>query len=158
MTSEPLQIVSVREQPEELECFIACFNRWWGSEATLPVYRDCMTSCLESPSPLPQWYLLRDDVGAVLGGVGLVTNDFISRMDLWPWLCALYVEEGRRGQDLGRMLIEHVKVETARLGFGEVYLCTDHIGYYERFGFRYLGQGYHPWGEASRIYAASLPA
>ena len=35
-------------------------------------------------------------------------------------------------------------------------LSTDHAGLYEKWGFRYLGQGYHPWGAESRIYERTL--
>lgn len=33
---------------------------------------------------------------------------------------------------------------------------TEHVGYYEHYGFIYLGQGWYHWGENSRIYAAPL--
>lgn len=38
----------------------------------------------------------------------------------------------------------------------KLYLSTDHAGLYEKWGFRYLGQGYHPWGAESRIYERTL--
>lgn len=34
--------------------------------------------------------------------------------------------------------------------------AIDYIGVYEKYGFQYIGQGYHPWGEESRIYQADL--
>lgn len=150
-----MNILSLRGNPEQAARFIAYFQSRWASAGSLEVYRDCMEACLHSAAPLPQWYLLEDG-GRTVGGAGLITNDFISRMDLWPWLCALYIEEGYRGHAYGALLIEHCKAEAARLGFGALYLCTDHTGYYEHYGFRYLAQGYHPWGESSRIYAAPL--
>jgi len=98
----------------------------------------------------PQWYAL-EDAGRVIGCAGLIANDFISRQDLWPWLCALYVDPDARGRGCGRLLIDRAREDAHRAGFPYVYLCTDHIGYYEKYGFEYIGRGYHPWGEESRI-------
>ena len=60
-------------------------------------------------------------------------------MDLYPWLAALYVEEDCRGNGCGKMLIEHVVKDAGLLCFKNLYLCTDHIGFYERFGFDFIG-------------------
>jgi len=53
-------------------------------------------------------------------------------------------------------LIEAVKKDTAKAGFLKLYLATEHKGYYEKFGFNYIGEGYHPWGESSRIYGCDV--
>lgn len=150
-----MEIVSVRERPAFAREFIAYFQKRWASEASKPVYEDCILSCLDSPSPLPQWYLLMDG-DHIVGGAGLIANDFISRMDLWPWLCALYIEKEYRGHEYGALLIARAKEDAKKAGFEFLYLCTDHVGYYERYGFEYLAQGYHPWGESSRVYRARV--
>lgn len=149
-----LQLFSVREHPELTEDVIAFFQRHWATENSMKVYENCIRSCIETESPLPQWYVLMLN-GKIVAGAGLITNDFISRMDLWPWLAALYVEEECRGCALGRELIRHALDEAARLGFDNLYLCTDHIGYYEKYGFTAIAEGFHPWGDRSRIYRAS---
>ncbi len=119
------------------------------------MYEDAINRSLGAANPLPQWYLLMEN-DLILGCAGLITNDFISRGELYPWLCALYVEETQRGRGYGAKLIEHVAAETRRLGFPQLHLCTDLEGYYERSGFVYNGLGYHPWGEASRVYSRVL--
>lgn len=150
-----MQIFSVRENKENAWDFIRYFQKCWATPQSEMVYEDCILHCLDAKSSLPQWYLLREK-NEILGCVGLIVNDFISRGDLYPWLCALYVEEKHRGKGYGGALIEHCKGEAKRLGFSQLYLCTDHVGYCEKFGFSYLGQGYHPWGEQSRIYEIEL--
>lgn len=117
------------------------------------VYEDCITTSIGAKSPLPQWYLLLED-DKIIGCAGLITNDFISRMDLFPWLCALYIEEKYRGNSYGQLLIERIKQDTRKFGYEKLYLCTDHVGYYEHYGFEYIATGYHPWGDSSRIYMA----
>ena len=146
-----MRILSLRETPRELERFIRYFSARWRNEA---LYRDCMTACLNSDSPLPQWYLLLNEKGEIIGGAGLIVSDFTARGDLWPWLCALYVEEAYRGHAYGARLIAHVKKEAARLGYRKLHLSTEHVGYYEKYGFRYLGVSSDPFGSSSRIYCA----
>ncbi|MHA7109613.1 GNAT family N-acetyltransferase [Sunxiuqinia elliptica] len=149
-----MNVISVREQPAYKDMAIAYFQKNW--KGVLPViYEDCINHSIEASAPLPQWYLLMNEA-TIIGCAGLITNDFISRMDLYPWVCALFIEEQHRGNSYGSILLEQAKKDSAKAGFQSLYLCTDHIGYYEKYGFSYLAQGYHPWGEESRIYQAQL--
>ncbi|PYA85859.1 GNAT family N-acetyltransferase [Serratia marcescens] len=150
-----MDMISVRQAPELAPRAIAYFQRHWATAETLMMYEDAINRSLGAANPLPQWYLLMEN-DQILGRAGLITNDFISRGELYPWLCALYVEEAQRGRGHGAKLIEHVAAETRRLGFPQLHLCTDLEGYYERSGFVYNGLGYHPWGEASRVYSRAL--
>lgn len=152
-----MRILSVRDHPESIQLFIDSFSKWWASETTRPVYQNCIENTPGADSPLPQWYLLVDETHTVvIGGAGLITNDFVSRMDLCPWLCALYVEEPYRNNGYGAVLIEHVCAQAQALGFEKVHLCTGLAGYYEKHRFTHVGDGFHPWGEKSRIYERRL--
>lgn len=150
-----MKVVSVRENPEFEKTAIEYFQKHWASESSNPVYEDCIHHCITAENPLPQWYLLMSGE-EIIGCAGLITNDFISRMDLYPWICAVYIEEKHRGNAFGKILLEKAKEDAAKAGFENVYLCTDHIGYYEHYGFEHIGTGYHPWGETSRIYKANI--
>ena len=129
-----MKIISLRQCPDELGRFVDFFSRHWGMRE---LYRNCMTASLSTKSPLPQWYLLVEEDDRIVGGAGLVSNDFISRMDLWPWLCALFVEDEFRGHAYGALLIQYLKQESCRLGFLKLYLATDSTGYYEKYGSQY---------------------
>ena len=146
-----MKIVSVRENPEYTDIAIHYFQSKWANDNSMMVYEDCIKHCVNAEAPLPQWYLLYHEE-TIVGCAGLITNDFISRMDLYPWVCALYIEEAHRGNHYGSLLLKRAVKDTKAAGFSHVYLCTDHIGFYERYGFEYIGMGYHPWGDHSRIY------
>ncbi|QYE99783.1 GNAT family N-acetyltransferase [Paraclostridium sordellii] len=150
-----MNIISIKKQPEYASIAIKYFQEKWASKDSLKVYEDCINNCIISNSPLPQWYLLLNN-DEIVGCAGLITNDFISRMDLYPWVCALYIEEKYRGNSYGSILLSEAKKDALNAGFKRLYLCTDHIGYYEHYDFNYIGTGYHPWGDESRIYEADL--
>ena len=148
------KILSVRENPSIKNKAIEYFQKCWPS--VLPIiYEDSINHCVDARNSLPQWYLL--EMGdKLIGCAGLITNDFISRGDLYPWLCALFIDKQFRGNSYGSLLIDKIKLDTKRFGYNFLYLCTSHVGYYEKHDFSYLGQGYHPWGEESRIYEIEL--
>lgn len=146
-------IISVRDNPEYSDRTIDYFTAKWRIPQI--IYQDCIANSITTTSPLPRWYLLVNSIDVIIGGFGLITNDFISRQDLWPWLCALYVEEPYRGHAFGAKMLEHGKREAKRLGYEKLYLCTDHIGYYEKYGWRYIGDGYSVKGEPGRIYEST---
>ena len=149
-----MNIISIRENPDYKDIAIKYFQQSWKS--VLPIiYEDCITHCIKARNSLPQWYLLEKN-SEIIGCAGLITNDFISRGDLYPWVCAIFIDAKYRGNAYGSLLIEKAKTDTKRAGFEHLYLCTSHIGYYEKYNFEYIGQGYHPWGEESRIYELEI--
>jgi GNAT superfamily N-acetyltransferase len=148
-------VVSLRQDPTMLPEAIRYIASKWADPKNTQVYVDCLTHTSGSRAPLPQWYLLIEGE-RIIGCAGLITNDFISRMDLYPWICAMFVEEDCRGNNFGELMINKAIEDAKKAGFEEIYLATDHVGYYEHFGFQFVGIGYHPWGESSRIYALEI--
>jgi len=148
-----IKIISVRDYPEYLDRAVGYFSCKFsvGRE----IYYDSISNSLTTDSPLPRWYLMMKN-NNIIGSYGLITNDFISRQDLWPWLCALYIEESERGQRLGAILLEHGRIEAGKLGYAKVYLATDHVGYYEKYGWHYFENGYHVSGAETRIYETKV--
>ena len=150
-----MKVYSVRKHPELKEKAIKYFQLKWANEDSKMVYEDCISHSITTENPLPHWYLLMEG-DEIIGCAGLITNDFISRMDLYPWICAVYIEKKHRGKGYGSLLMEQAKKDAKAGGFSHLYLCSDHVGYYEKYGFEYLATGYHPWGEKSRIYSTEL--
>ena len=149
-----MNIISIRKHPEYKDEAISYFQEKWPS--VLPIiYEDCINHSINAKNSLPQWYLLKKGHDTI-GCAGLITNDFISRGDLYPWINALFIDENHRGHAYGSLLIDQAKADAKEFGFDYVYLSTEHVGYYEKYGFSYIGNGYHPWGGESRIYEIKL--
>jgi len=149
-----MRIISIRENPNYKDIAIAYFQQSWKSVWPI-IYEDAIDHCINAKNDLPQWYVLEKE-NEIIGCAGLITNDFISRGDLYPWVCALFIDEKQRGHAYGSFLMDKAKRDAKKMGYNFLYLCTGHIGYYEKYGFKYIGQGYHPWKEESRIYQIAL--
>lgn len=148
-----MYIIDALSHPEYKEKIIDYFILRWSSEDSKNVYIDAINNA--SIDKANNWYLLMDN-NKIVGCAGLISNDFVSRMDLTPFLCALYIEKEYRGKNLGKLLIDKIKEDALSRGFDHLYLVTNHIGYYEHFGFEYFATGYHPWNDSSRIYKANI--
>ena len=110
-----MKVISIRENPEFTEQAIQYIQNAWSEVAPI-IYEDCIKNCLTATQPLPQWYLLEKN-GEIIGCAGLITNDFISRMDLYPWLCAIFINEDESGNNFANILVNKAIDDTKKFGF-----------------------------------------
>lgn len=151
-----MKIIDIREYPEWLDMAADYFSSKWGVPRHL--YHQSMAESLTTQSPVPRWYLMLEQ-DKVIGGFGMIENDFMQNPGQWPWLCALYLEPDWRGRRLGAKMLEFARREAGKMGLAKLFLNTEHIGFYEKYSWRYLGMFPHQSGENVRVYEAdSIPA
>ena len=127
-------LVPLRDRPDMLQRAAAWFHQKWS--VPLEAYRESMEECLAGKSPVPQWYLALEG-DRIVGGIGVIENDFHDRKDLAPNVCAVYTEEDRRCQGIAGALLELVCRDMKELGIPTLYLVTDHTSFYERYGWEF---------------------
>ena len=131
---EKYQYITLREKPELMDKAAAWFNSKWG--VPKEAYLECMTSYLKQETELG-WFLCLDGE-RIVGGLGVIENDFHDRPDLTPNVCAVYTEESCRCQGIAGKLLNMAVENLRSKGISPAYLVTDHIGFYERYGWEFL--------------------
>ena len=127
-------LVPLRDKPDMLQKAAAWFHQKWG--VPMEAYRESMEDCLTGKGPVPQWYLALDGE-RIVGGMGVIENDFHHRKDLAPNVCAVYTEEDRRCQGIAGALLGLVCRDMKELGIPTLYLVTDHTSFYERYSWEF---------------------
>lgn len=80
--------------------------------------------------------LLNDDI--LIGFISIFPTDGEERKDLSPWYATMYVKEEYRGKGYSKILNDAILEEAKKRGFKKLYLKTDLINYYEKFGATFL--------------------
>ncbi len=88
--------------------------------------------------------------------LNLAERDCIDAPEYTPWIGFVHTATEYRGHRYIGKLIEHACVVAREYGAARVYLATDHIGLYEKYGFTYLENRVSVYGEDSRIYIRDL--
>lgn len=131
---ETLSIVTLREKPELIQRAAAWFHSKWGVPEQ--AYFACMQAYLSGESEYG-WYLCMDGE-KIVAGMGVIENDFHDRKDLAPNVCAVYTEEAYRCRGIAGKLLGYVVEDCREKGISPLYLVTDHIGFYEKYGWEFL--------------------
>ena len=126
--------LSLRDKPE-LKNDAA---EWFSSKWSVPkeAYLHCMDAYLNHQTELG-WYICLDD-DRIIGGLGTIENDFHDRKDLNPNICAVYTENEFRNQGIAGRLLNMAVDDLKTKGITPVYLVTNHVGFYERYGWEFL--------------------
>ncbi len=143
-------IIRLHERPAYWEPAAQWFHQRWN--VPLEAYRESMRACISGKSPVPAWYLCLEGTN-IIGGLGVIENDFHLRKDLTPNLCALYVDPPYRNQGIAGRLLEQVCLDMRMQGIQTLYLLTDHTHFYERYGWEFLCMVEEEGGRGeSRLY------
>ena len=110
------------------------FHDKWG--VPKEAYLDCIAAYLDHKTEFG-WYLCLEG-SRIVGGMGVIENDFHDRKDLTPNVCAVYTEEAYRCKGIAGRLLNLVMNDMRSKGITPIYLITDHIGFYERYGWEFL--------------------
>lgn len=153
-----MNIISVKNNPALCEKIKAyCAENWSKISEVFAKTADESVSAEALPKT---WVLLGGEKeDTILGFCQLAENDHLTRFsDRSPFLASLFIDKTIRGGGWGELLISHAKYEAARLGYEKLYVSTDHIGYYEKYGFREIGLDIDAWGRPTKVYAAYTPS
>ena len=128
------QYITLREVPEIKAMAATWFHNKWGVPEE--AYLECMEAYLNNETEYG-WYLCMDG-DKIVGGMGVIENDFHDRKDLSPNVCAVYTEEEYRGKGIAGELLNMVVDDMRGKGITPIYLVTDHTNFYERYGWEFL--------------------
>ena len=80
--------------------------------------------------------LLQDNI--LVGFISIFPHDCDEKSNLFPWYATMYVKETFRGNGYSKLLNNVILKEAKSRGFTKIYLKTDLINYYEKFGAIYI--------------------
>lgn len=129
------EIITLSAHPEMKKPMARWFHEKWGIPEE--AYLESMEECLAGKSAVPEWYVALSGE-RIIGGLGVIENDFHDRPDLAPNVCAVFVEPDFRGQGIAGALLDYVCKDMNNRGISPLYLLTDHNSFYERYGWEYL--------------------
>lgn len=131
---ETVTYITLWERPELKDDAAQWFHQKWG--VPVDAYLACMDAYLANKTEYG-WYLCLNG-GNIVGGMGVIENDFHDRKDLAPNVCAVYTEKDYRCQGIAGHLLGLVVEDMRSKGISPLYLVTDHVGFYERYGWEFL--------------------
>ena len=135
MGNNNIEIWKIREHSELIPRAAEWFHQKWKIPAA--AYLESMNGCIRQGSAVPQWYTAMCG-DKIVGGLGVIENDFHDRKDLAPNICAVYTEEKYRCNGIAGKLLNMAVSDLKSKGISPVYLVTEHIGFYEKYGWEFF--------------------
>ena len=138
-----LRIYNIKDKPKYIGEVAVLTQKEWGEnnlseeEFKIRVSRNInrITGQLDNPYYC-KLILLNDDV--LVGFISIFEHDGDERLDLKPWYATMFVKEEFRGKGYSRILNDAILDEARNRGFSRLYLKSDLVNYYEKFGARYV--------------------
>lgn len=119
-----MQILRLSDYPQYKEMAAQWFSEKW--QIPVEAYLESIQISIDQKHAIPQWYIVLNKDKHLIAGAGVIDNDFHERKDLTPNLCALFVEENYRNQNIAKHILDFVREDLSNQGIQTLYLITDH--------------------------------
>lgn len=76
--------------------------------------------------------------GEIVGMACICKTDYYPLPEIYPWVSSIFVTEKSREHRISQRLVDFANAYAKECGFDRTYIPTEHIGLYEKYGYRYL--------------------
>lgn len=94
--------------------------------------------------------------GEIVGMATIMKTDYYPLPDILPWISSVFVAEDYRGYRISEKLIAFANEYAKETGFDKTYIPSEHIGLYEKYGYRYLRDIVNYGNGTDRLYVKEL--
>ena len=131
-----MRCINLLENKEYLNDYVRLCSLEWGTEnITDEQISDKINKILNGDKVISVLGIVEEEL---IGFISLFKYDGDERRDLTPWYATMYVKSNYRGKGYSKLLNEMIIKEAKRLGYEKIYLKSDLINYYEKFGAIYM--------------------
>ena len=137
-----MQIINIIENKKYLKEYLSICSLEWGTpkqEKELNSYlEEKINKILSKENDKLITVLGLIENNELIGFISLFKYDGEERIELTPWYATMYVKNEYRGKGYSKILNNAILEEAKTLGYNKIYLKTDLINYYEKFGAKYI--------------------
>ena len=133
-----MKIINIKNNTKYLKEYITlCYLEWSEKAKELTEYIDYKLRKLKIENNIIL-ILGLVDYNKLVGFISLLKKDGDCEVKLTPWYATMYVKKEYRGRGYSRILNDALLEKSKRLGYTKVYLKSNLINYYEKFGAIYI--------------------
>ena len=137
-----MKIYNIKDRLEYLEEIAILTQKEWGKYSNEKEFNDKINKKIKKiKDNLDNPYyckLILLDEDKLVGFISIFEVDGDERQDLTPWYATMYVKKEYRGRGLSKILNGAILEEARNRGFNKIYLKSDLVNYYEKFGAEYM--------------------
>ena len=92
----------------------------------------------------------------IIGYCTFLKEDYYPENRYSPWISSLFVDEDFRGNRVSQKLIQKAEEYAKNCGFERVYIPSDMINFYEKYGYRKIDSLINYGGDMDDIFTKEL--
>ena len=134
-----MKLINLKENEKYLKEYIELCSKEWGTSKTKAQMEQYINKKRKDILTIDKVISVIGLVdNKLIGFISLFKTDGAERTDLTPWYATMYVKKEYRNKGYSKILNNAIIEEAKRLGYKKLYLKTNLINYYEKFGAKFI--------------------